>query len=242
MLMRESSNTVFKVGGTAAILALLALMATFVAFAMAGVMGGEGVEQLLPLIYQNRQVFMVAYIAVGLISLFDIFTVPGLFLAAREGSQTYAVWGAILAVVGDVFGMIAGVIQLALLRLSASHAAAVGAGQTGILLNAQLVETLERVFTTAGFLLVGPSFLFFGLAFLRGSFGKWIGWVGIVAGILTIAGLLPSLAILSLGANVLYLVWYIAIGLKFFKFVRQSPRMRINADHLPGDAVIDPKQ
>jgi hypothetical protein len=78
---------------------------------------------------------------------------------------------------------------------------------------------LETTFSSAGFLLVGPSFVFFGIALLKSGFSKWLGWVGITGGILTVVGLIPPLAMLSLAANLLYLVWYILIGVKFFKLV-----------------------
>jgi len=212
----ENQKSTYQVGGIAAILAALALIATIAAFSLAGVMGGEGVEKLLSLISQKRLVFVVAYIAVGAISLFDIFTVPGLYLTSKEGSRPFALWAAILALAGDIFGLTAGAIQLSWLRLSAGYAAT--GDLAGTLANAQLVEILEYSFTTVGFLLVGPSFIFFGIAILKSGFSRWIGWVGIAAGILTVVGLIPSLAIISLGANLLYLVWYIAIGIKFLRF------------------------
>lgn len=208
---------IYQVGGTAAVLAVLALITTFTAFAMAGVMGGEGAEQILSLISQKSGVFMAAYFAVGLISLFDMFTVPGLYLISRPGSPFFALWAMILAVVGDILGVISSLIQWSWLKLGASLAAGVDPG--GILANAQLVNILETTFSSAGFLLVGPSFLLFGIALLKSGFSKWLGWVGIMAGILTGVGLIPSLAILSLTANLLYLVWYITIGVKFFKLV-----------------------
>jgi len=214
MMNNENSKSIYQVSGTAAVLAALALVATVTAFSMAGVMGGEGLEELLSLIGKKSLVFTVAYIAVGLVSLFDIFTVPGLYLTSKEGSQSFTLWAAILAIVGDILGFIAGVIQLSWLKLSAGFAA----GLAGALSNAQLVEVLEYTFTSAGFLLVGPSFIFFGIAILKSGFSRWIGWVGIAAGILTILGLIPSLAIISLGANLLYLVWYISIGIKFLRF------------------------
>ena len=64
----------------------------------------------------------------------------------------------------------------------------------------------------------GPaSFIVLGLARWRVGFSRWIGWIGIVAGIASILGLMPSLLILFLVANILYIVWYIGIGARFSK-------------------------
>ena len=216
MSQKENLSSVFKVGSIAAFLAALSLIVTITAFVMAG-SSVEGVEQLLAQIDNKTKIFTIAFAAVALISLFDIFTVPGLYFATRAGQHTFALLGSILAVVGDTLGLASGVIQSALLRLSATYAAASGAEQMAIVSTSQLVDTLESAFSIAGFLLVGASFIFFGLAMLKNGFSKWIGWVGIVAGLLTIAGLLPSLLLLSLGANILYLVWYVGIGVKFYR-------------------------
>jgi hypothetical protein len=110
MMSNGNQKGIYQVGGTAAVLAVLALLATFTAFALAGVMGGEDQERVLALVSQKSGVFMVAYIAVGLISLFDMFTVPGLYLTSKAGSPTFALWAAILAIVGDILGVTAGLI------------------------------------------------------------------------------------------------------------------------------------
>ena len=217
MTTNGNQKGIFQVGGTAAVLAVLALLATFVAFGMAGVMGGEGAEKLLTLISQKRLVFVVAFIAVSSISLFDIFTVPGLYTISKDGSHSLALSATILAIVGDIFGLIGGLIQAGLVRLSTGFES--GTDLSGILANARLIENLELSFTSAGFLLVGPSFLFFGVALLKSGFSKWLGWVGIAAGILTIIGLIPPLALISLVANLFYLVWYILVSVRFFKMV-----------------------
>lgn len=218
MMNDANQKGIYQVGGTAAVLAVLALIVTFTAFAMAGVMGGEGPERVLALVSRKSGIFMVAYVAVGLISLFDMFTVPGLYLISKAGSPSFALWAAILAIVGDILGVTAGLIQWNWLKLGAAFAA--GTDPAGIIANAGLIDMLETTFSSAGFLLVGPSFLFFGFTLLKSGFSKWLGWVGIAGGILTILGLIPALALLSLAANLLYLVWYVLIGVKFLQLAK----------------------
>ncbi len=223
MSQKENLSSVFKVGSIAAFLAAVSVVVANVAFVAAGP-PAEGVEQTLAQINNNTLIFTIAFGAVGIISLFDIFTVPGLYFALRQGQHTYVLWGSILAVVGDVLGLASGVIQSALLRLSASYAAASGVERTAIVVASEAIDGLESVFSTAGFLLVGASFLFLGLAMLKGDFSRWIGWTGIVAGILSIAGLVPSLLVLFLLANILYIVWYIGIGTKFSRLADTQKR------------------
>ena len=74
---------------------------------------------------------------------------------------------AISAVVGDLLGVTGGLIQAALIPMSRAPVSASSA-------SVQTVIFLESTFSTAGFLLVGVSFLLFGFSILRGTFGKWM--------------------------------------------------------------------
>ena len=214
MSQEKYLRSVYKVGSITAFLAAISVLIANVAFMAAGP-PVEGVEQTIKQINDSTLIIAVAFGAVWVISLFDIFTVPGLYFAVREGQHTFALSGAILAVVGDILGLTSGVIQSALLRLSASYTAASGAERAAVVTIAKAVDELESVFFTSGFLLVGASFIFFGVAMLKGGFSKWIGWIGIAAGVASIVGQIPSLSLAFLVANLLYLAWYIGIGARF---------------------------
>ena len=211
----NTEKSLYRVGFMAAFLAALALLTGGVALAISGSAATANVDQLLTLADQNRLILTIGYIAILLISLFDIFTVPGLFAALRRDSHTLVVIAAITALVGDLLGLTGGLIQTALLPLSKRLIGASSAISYALLANAEMVVILESIFSTVGFLLVGVSFICFGLAILRGTFGKWIGWVALAAGVFSILGQIPLLAAVFMLANVAYLLWYIGIATRF---------------------------
>jgi Domain of unknown function (DUF4386) len=222
--MKNNGNesSLYRIGVLAASLAALALLIGGVALAISGSANTANVDQLLTVIDQKWLILTIGYVAIVLISLFDIFTIPGLYTALRRDSNTLVVIAAITAVVGDLFCVIGGLIQTALLPLGTRLIGASSAISTVLFTSAETVVVLESIFSTAGFLLVGVSFSCFGLAILRGTFGKWIGWVAIAAGIFSILGQIPSLAVLFMVANFAYLLWYIGIGTRFNRLATKA--------------------
>lgn len=223
--MEKNSNEhrLYQIGILAAILAALMLLIGGVALAITGnATATEDIEQLLTAIDQKRLILTTGYLAITLVSLFDIFTVPGLYTVLRRDGYKLVVIAAITAVIGDLLGVISGLIQTALLPLSTRLIGSSSAMNTMLLSTAETVVTLESVISSAGFVLVGVSFLCFGMAILRGTFGKWIGWVAIAAGIFSILGQLPSLAALFMIANIAYLLWYIGISTRFYRLATNA--------------------
>lgn len=218
----RNERNLYRMGGLAAFLAALALLIGGVALALSGSNTTANVDHLLSVIDQNLLPLTIGYVAIVLISLFDIFTVPGLYAALRRDSGILVVIAVITAVVGDLLGVTGGLIQTALLPLGTSLIEASSATSSVFLTSAETVVVLESIFSTAGFLLVGVSFMCFGLAILRGTFAKWIGWVAIAAGVFSILGQIPLLAALFILANVTYLLWYIGIGMRFNRLATKA--------------------
>lgn len=219
--MNNNENSLYRIGFFAALLAALALLIGGVALAISGSVTTTDVDQLLTVIDQKSLTLTIGYVAIVLISLFDIFTVPGLYSALRRDGNSLVVIAAITAIVGDLLGVSGGLIQTALLPLSTRSIGASSVTSTMLHATAETVVVLESIFSTAGFLLIGVSFACFGVAILRGTFGKWIGWVAIAAGILSILGQIPALAALFMVANIAYLLWYIGIGTRFNRLARK---------------------
>ncbi len=215
-------SSLYRIGVFAALLAALALLIGGVALAISGSVSTANVDQLLTVIDQKWLTLTIGYVAIILISLFDIFTVPALYTALRRDGKPLVVIAAITAVVGDLINVTGGLIQTALLPLGTRLIGASNATSSVLLASAETVVVLESIFSTAGFLLVGVSFSCFGVAILRGTFGKWIGWVAIAAGILSILGQIPVLAALFMVANIAYLLWYIGIGTRFNRLATKA--------------------
>ena len=132
-----------------------------------------------------------------MISLFDLFTIPALHLRLHAGHPALILLATGAAAVGDLLGMLGRLIQ------GAEVPAAIASSS-----DADLLAILEQTLNTAGFVLVGVSFACFGLAMLRG-FSRWLGWVGLAAGVCTAVGQLPGLDAVFLLANLTFVAWYV---------------------------------
>lgn len=205
----------YRIAVLAACLAAAALLIGGVALAMSGGATTASADQRLAAVDQNLLVFTVGSVAILLVSLLDMFTVPGLVAALWKDSRALTGMAAISAVVGDLLGVTGGLIQAALISMSQ---APTSAGSAPV----QTVLLLEGTFTTAGFLLVGVSFLLFGASILRGTFGKWLGWVAIAAGLFSILGQIPALAMLFMLASLAYLLWYIGLAARFSRLAKNT--------------------
>lgn len=199
------TNCLYRTGACAALFAIVALLAAVVGLSFAGVPPGASLADTLAAIPGNFAIFAVGYVAIALISLFDIFTVPGLYAALHRDGRLLIVLAAIAAVVGDLLGVAGGLIQTSLLSL------------TGNLAAAETVTAIEQPLTIAGFMLVGVSCTCFGLVLLRSDFGKLLGWVALATALFSVLGQLPALSMLFLLGNIGFLVWYVGIGLRFMR-------------------------
>lgn len=208
-------RSLYRIAVVAASFAAIALLIGGVALAISGGGSTASAHQLLAVIGQNLLVFTLGSVAIVLVSLSDIFTVPGLVAALWKNSRVLTGMAAISAVVGDLIGVTGGLFQAALIPMSQ---AATSSDAT----NVQTVIFLESTFSTAGFLLVGVSFLLFGFSILRGEFPKWIGWVAITAGVFSILGQISVLAMLFMVANLAYLLWYIGLAACFGRLARAA--------------------
>jgi len=213
MNMNGDIKSLYRIAVLAACVAAVALLIGGVALAISSGVTAASVDQLLESIYQNLLIFTVGSVAIILVNLSDMFTVPGLVAALWKDSRAMTGMAAISAVVGDLLGVAGGLIQAALIPMSQAQTIPDSS-------SVQTVVFLESTFSTAGFLLVGVSFLLFGFSILRGKFGKWIGWVAITAGVFSILGQIPVLAMLFMLANLAYLLWYIGLAARFSRLVK----------------------
>jgi hypothetical protein len=172
---------------------------------------------VLAAIATNPWPFLAGGVGLVLVSLFDIFTIPGLHAALGRHGRVLILLASATAVIGDLLGIVGRLAQTALVPLGLQSGTGTG---TGMLAAGQVLGVLDTTINTAGFLLVSVSFTCFGLLMLRG-FSRPIGWVAIVAGVFTLLGQIPAVAPLFLVANVAYVAWYVGIGRRFWLAARR---------------------
>jgi hypothetical protein len=210
-----NDRAAYAVAAAAALLALTALMIGAAAMSVT-TRAGKSAADALAAISTNPWPFVAGGAGLVLVSLFDIFTIPGLHAALGRHGRVLILLASATAVIGDLLGIVGRLAQTALVPLGLQT----GGGQApNTLAAAQALNVLDTTINTAGFLLVSVSFTCFGVLMLRG-FSRPIGWVAIVAGVFTLLGQIPALAQLFIVANVAYLAWYIAIGRRFWHAAR----------------------
>jgi hypothetical protein len=219
-----SGRATYGVAAAAALLALVTLLVGGTAMSLTARTGRSTTEALAS-ISTNPWPFLVGGAGLVLVSLFDIFTIPGLHAALGRDGRVLIMLATTTAVIGDLLGMIGRLAQTALVPLGLQTG---GGKDAGALAAGQVLGVLDTTVNTAGFMLVSVSFSCFGLLMLRG-FSRAIGWVAIVAGVFTLLGQIPALAPLFMVANVAYVAWYIAIGRRFWLAARRHPARRTSS-------------
>jgi hypothetical protein len=208
--------TLCRLAAAAACLALAALMVGGVAMALTTRPGASSAD-VLAAIGANPWPYVAGGVGLTLVSLFDIFTIPALHTTLGRHGPVLIVLASATAIIGDLLGIIGRLAQTALVPVGLHTAGSPGTEQ---LAAGQVLDVLDTTINTAGFLLVSVSFTSFGLLMLRG-FSRPIGLIAIVAGLFTLLGQIPPLSPLFMVANVAYIGWYVGIGCRFRREVRQ---------------------
>jgi len=213
-----NDRALFQVAAAAALLALAALMVGGTAMALTA-RTGTSTADVLAAVKVNPWPFLAGGVGLVLVSLFDIFTIPGLHAALGHHGRALILLASAAAIIGDLLGILGRLAQTALVPLGLQSGTGLGAG-TGLMAAGQVLGVLDSTINTAGFLLVSVSFTCFGILMLRG-FSRPIGWIAIVAGVFTLLGQIPTLAPLFMVANVAYVGWYVGIGRRFWRSAHQ---------------------
>jgi hypothetical protein len=209
-----------QVAAISAVLALAALLVGGTAMALTARTGTSAVA-VLAAIGTNPWPFLAGGVGLVLVSLFDLFTIPGLHAALGHRGRVLILLASAAAVIGDILGIIGRLAQTALVPLGLRPTGIEAGTATDLLAAARALGVLDTTINTAGFLLVSVSFTCFGILMLRG-FSRPIGWIAIVAGVFTFLGQIPTLAPLFMVANVAYIAWYVGIGRRFWHLARQG--------------------
>ena len=206
----------YRVAATAAALALAALMVGGAGMALSS-RPGTSTAGVLAAIATNPWPFIAGGVGLVLVSLFDIFTIPGLHAALGRHGRVLVMIASATAVIGDLLGIIGRLVQTAVVPVGLQTPATPG---TEMLAAGQVLDVLDTTVNTAGFVLVSVSFTCFGVLMLRG-FSRPLGWIAIVAGVFTLLGQIPTLTPLFMVANIAYIAWYVGVGRRFWRAARQ---------------------
>lgn len=209
-------QAVRDLGRGAAVAALLALLVGGTAMALTS---GGGPSSAAAVASAGR-LALAGPIALAAISLFDLFTVPALHQTLRSYGDALVLVATGCAGVGDVLGVVG--------RLTQEAAVVSALDGDGV---STALDTLELCVNTGGFALVAVSFSSFGLLFWRAG-ERALAIIAITTGVATGGGQIPGLEPLFYLANAGFLVWYIALIVRFRR-PRSAPAAAVRPEGSP---------
>jgi hypothetical protein len=173
------------------------------------------IDAVLARVRETPAPFVLAGLALALISLADLGTIPALHQRLRRQGPVLILLATGTAVVGDLLGVLGRLAQTAQVPIALSP-------RTDLAPSAAMAaDVLDLTLNTAGFLLVSVSFVTFGVLLLRDG-QRMLGVVGCVAGVCTAVGQLPVLSPVFLVANLAFVLWYAALARLFARTPRTS--------------------
>jgi len=148
--------------------------------------------------------------------------VLGLYCSLKNVKKTHMLVATALWLVAVISFLISRSQIIALLPISGSYQATTSETmRVAYLVSAEHAIELGNVFAEMALMFFAVSSIIIGLVMLKGVFGKGIGPLVIIAGILTLLGtmgvLLEPLTILTVFGLVLSAIWQIVVGIKLYK-------------------------
>ncbi len=217
MAKSQDYQGVYRAGGISAIISGILGALLIVLFLLVGRIPVEG-GALLEAIGSNSLVFRATF---GLMLVFQMVilpVIPGLYFSLRGVARTHALFGGFISGIGAILGIAFASIFYSTLRLSDTFASSFGAERPALAAAAQFALSLSDTLFVVSYALVAIGlFLIFGIAMLRGGFAKWMGWLGILTGIVILLSIIPPLNILFFIATALMAVWFLGVGAKLYK-------------------------
>lgn len=148
--------------------------------------------------------------------------VLGLYLSLKDVKKTHMLIGTAVCLVAIPMFLVSRGQIISLVPISGSYAATTSEIlKAAYLTSAELAIEVANVYAVMALILLSVASIMIGLVMLKGVFGKGIGYLVILAGILILLGccgvLLQVLTILTLFGLALTAVWQIVVGAKLYK-------------------------
>jgi hypothetical protein len=227
----ETTNTnpawrgLYRAGGVCAI--LYVLLALFVPFFMfinhTELSGMNSGQEILGLIGENGKFWWVSLQTLVLgTSFFAIITFVALYVALKEVDKSTALIGSITAVVIHILFIAYYPVMLALGFLSSAYQAAGEAQRRSYESAAESLLAINNAFNPLYESVFSISILMLSLAMLKGVFDRRVAYLGILTSVSAFIALLlfPIVGIGYFWWWLLFMVWFVAIGVKLLSMGR----------------------
>lgn len=218
MSVDSAWKSLYRAGGASWIFAAILAIVAFASVAPLGPLSsGKGLldkltSQILPF-----RVFVGSFI------FSDAFLIPAilaLYLSLKELGRNHALVSAVTGLVGAALSIAGFMILYAASGLGIEYSTASNDAQRApYIAAADLALGAFNASLVISGLLFAVFFILFGLVMLRGVYGKPLGYLGIITGLVTIPGSIPITPLLPLilASAVLTIIWGVAVGWKLYK-------------------------
>jgi hypothetical protein len=167
----------------------------------------------LQMIAQNQALYLTSMYASVISNALLVGLAAGLYSTFRIYQPDLARAGAFLLLATAVVSMVAAVAGLALASLAQEFAGVTGNQENSLASSAQAVEVFRSYAGRTGFTFSALSLLAFGgLISWQGPIPKWLGWLGILVGVMMLLIWSDSAALLHRIGGTGYLVWLAITG------------------------------
>ena len=167
----------------------------------------------LQMIAQNQALYLTSMYASVISNALLVGLAAGLYSTFRIYQPDLARAGAFLLLATAVVSMVAAVAGLALASLAQEFAGVTGNQENSLASSAQAVEVFRSYAGRTGFTFSALSLLAFGgLISWQGPIPKWLGWLGILIGVMMLLIWSDSATLLHRIGGTGYLVWLAITG------------------------------
>lgn len=223
--LESSWNGLYKAGGICAVLyVLFALFVPFFMFVnnteLSHMVFGS---QILNLINENGMTWWVLLQAFVLgSSFFAIITFVALYMALKNTDKVKGLIGSATAVVIHILFIAYFPVMLALGFLAKVYPNAAEAQRQSLESAATALLAINNAFNPLYESVFAVSILILSLAMLKGIFAKWVAYLGILTSIVACIALalFPLIHIGYFWWWLLFMIWFVAVGLRLFKMGR----------------------
>jgi len=223
-----------KTGGLSAILFGIFMFAAFIlitlpilsmppeAMQTANVDGRLAFASLLP--ESQRTMLALGFGLEVMVALFLFPILLALYASLKNVNDSYMLIATGLGAISIPFFIIEHLPRFSFLELGARYAGADATERTGLVATYGHFESLGLVAESIFWLFFGVALALYALAMLRAAFPRWLAVSGLLIAFLSITGAIGSAAIMELSflefaALILLSLWFIAVGIRFYREV-----------------------
>lgn len=171
------------------------------------------ISDSLQMISQNQTLYLASMYAGMISNILLVSLAAGLYSIFRIYQSDLARVGTFLLLATAVISMVAAVAGLALASLAQEFTGVTGSQASGLARSAQAVEIFRAYAGRTGFTLSALSLMAFGgLISWQAPIPRWVGWLGILVGVMMLMIWSDSAALLHRIGGTGYLVWLTISG------------------------------